>query len=104
MFNEYFTDWPWSIAFTGPGDTSDTANIIENTELVNRTCSADCNPDCTYTWINDTDGGVISNTKLLDLQRATRHEAGNYTCIARNDYGQKLKLFSLNVKCKRLTK
>ena len=100
--NVHITDWPWYISFTGLGDTSDTTEIIENTEFVNRTCVADCNPNCNYTWINSTDSNVVSYTELLDLHMPTRYEADNYTCIASNMYGIKTKLFSLNIKCKYL--
>ena len=60
-------DWPWSISFSGPGNASDRQDIIENTDLVNRTCAADCNPECVYACMNNTDCSFVSYTDLLEL-------------------------------------
>ena len=93
------TDWPWSISFIGPGDITDKVDIIENMELVNRTCSSDCNPKCDYTWINITGNNIISNKSTLNLDTPDRYDTGNYTCRSSNIHGVKDKVFVLAVKC-----
>ena len=97
-------DWPWSIAFIGQGDTTDRADVIENTEHVNRTCNADCNPYCTYTWINNTDNKTVSNEATIDLGTPDRYDAGNYTCIAGNVHGKLEKVLVLDIRCKLATR
>ncbi|KAK2142337.1 hypothetical protein LSH36_968g00018 [Paralvinella palmiformis] len=90
--------WPWTISFISPGDTSDIADVIECTTIVKRTCSADCNPDCSYIWINNTNGVNISYTTLLDLDKPDRYDGGTYTCKAYNKYGEKNKTFTLIIR------
>jgi hypothetical protein len=94
-----YIDWPWSILFISPGDTSDIADVIEDTTFVNRTCSADCNPDCSYIWINNTNGVNTSYTPLLDLSKPDRYDAGSYSCKAYNKYGELDKIFTLSIRC-----
>ena len=87
-------------SFVGPGETSDIEEVIEESKFVNRRCYSDCNPDCSYTWINNTDNNNISYTDILDLSKPDRYDAGSYTCSAYNSYGQNNKNFTLVVKCK----
>ena len=96
----YSTDWPLSVSFIGPGNTSSTADVIENTTNVNRSCTADCNPHCNYIWINNTDGSIILHTAFLDLIKPDRYDSGSYICQASNRYGEKNKTFTLYIRCK----
>ncbi|KAK2139411.1 hypothetical protein LSH36_1806g00000 [Paralvinella palmiformis] len=90
--------WPWTISFINPENTSDIADVIEDKTLINRTCSADCNPDCSYIWINNTNGVNISYAPLLDLGKPDRYDGGTYTCKAYNKYGEKNKTFTLIIR------
>ena len=98
-YNISYIDWPRSILFISPGDTSDIADVIEETTTVNRTCSADCNPDCSYIWINNTNSVNISYTQSLYLSIPDRYDAGSYSCKAYNKYGELNKIFTLNIRC-----
>ncbi|KAK2140440.1 hypothetical protein LSH36_1355g00002 [Paralvinella palmiformis] len=80
----------------GGGNTTETDDVIENTTLVNRTCSADCNPECSYIWINNTNGVNISYTPLLN--KPDRYDAGSYSCKTYNKYGERNKTFTLKIK------
>lgn len=75
----------------GPGDTvelfpADANQVLNEGNSIFISCSADCNPMCTYTWylgnriINSTNGG-------LSLVSVGPENAGNYRCIARNGIG-----------------
>ena len=87
------------MTFIGPGDTTYIDDVIEDTLFVNRTCSADCNPDCSYIWINNTNGVIVSYTPLLDLNKPDRYDAGSYSCKAYNKYGERNKTFTLQIRC-----
>ncbi len=65
---------------------------VEN-ESVSVHCSADCNPDCTYTWTprGDTDNGE------LYIDRIHRSQAGNYTCEAENEVGSLTETLTIEV-------
>ncbi|KAK7495372.1 hypothetical protein BaRGS_00013311 [Batillaria attramentaria] len=75
----------------GPGDTielfpADSKQVLNEGNSIFISCSADCNPACTYTWylgneaINSTNGG-------LSLVAVGPENAGTYRCAARNGIG-----------------
>ena len=79
--------------------SSDKHDVIENTDPVNITCLADCNPDCGYIW-TDANGTVVSMNHVLYLDKPDRYQAGEYTCTASNTYGLLSASATINVMCK----
>ncbi|WAR06635.1 CUBN-like protein [Mya arenaria] len=65
-----------------PSQTSYT--VTEGHTLVPITCSATCNPACTYTWSRP--GVTVSSTAILNLHQTEKAEAGSYGCTARNQW------------------
>ncbi|VDH93021.1 Hypothetical predicted protein [Mytilus galloprovincialis] len=57
----------------------------ENIDVPDITCTADCQPDCTLTWIKQT--GQVISTEILSLKEIQRNQAGTYQCNASNDFG-----------------
>ncbi|XP_076109577.1 peroxidasin homolog [Mytilus galloprovincialis] len=57
----------------------------ENSDVPDITCTADCQPDCTLTWIKQT--GQVISTEILSLKETQRNQAGTYQCNASNDFG-----------------
>ncbi|KAL3862864.1 hypothetical protein ACJMK2_008810, partial [Sinanodonta woodiana] len=55
----------------------------ELTELssLNVNCSADCFPECQYTWTGP-GGNNVSSTGLLSFIAIGRNQSGQYTCTA----------------------
>ncbi|XP_033758283.1 hemicentin-1-like [Pecten maximus] len=84
----------------GPGDSvvfdppQDSVDIIENQTISDVRCSADCRPACTYTWSRS----GTDYTNPLSLSVATRTNAGQYTCTARNTVSQGTKTWNLIVR------
>ena len=95
MYLFSFSDWPLTIALSSP----DHVDVIEDTESVSSTCTADCNPVCDYRWVDD-NGTVVSTSGLLDIDTPDRYQAGEYTCWASNTYGELPKVLTVNVMCK----
>ncbi|KAH3812747.1 hypothetical protein DPMN_141186 [Dreissena polymorpha] len=58
--------------------------ILEGQTLANITCSADCNPVCSFIWRKS--GIMVSNTGVLPLGSVTRNHAGSYECTANNEH------------------
>ncbi|XP_060599472.1 hemicentin-1-like, partial [Ruditapes philippinarum] len=58
----------------------------EGQSLNDITCSANCYPDCTYTWNKTRQGQTTtaSSTSVLSVGELQREDAGLYTCIAQN--------------------
>ncbi len=81
-------DGPSSVTLAPPGPLTK----VENAS-VSVACSADCNPDCTYTWTprGDTDNGQ------LYIDRIHRSQAGDYTCEAGNDISYESESLSIEV-------
>ncbi|KAK3759305.1 hypothetical protein RRG08_021251 [Elysia crispata] len=49
-------------------------------------CSAVCDPDCSYTWVRD-DGTRAASSGNLQIASVSPSDAGVYTCRAANDIG-----------------
>ncbi|XP_060553988.1 carcinoembryonic antigen-related cell adhesion molecule 5-like [Ruditapes philippinarum] len=58
----------------------------EGQSLNDITCSANCYPDCTYTWrkTRQEQTTTVSSTSVLSIGELHREDAGLYTCIAKN--------------------
>ncbi|XP_033759164.1 uncharacterized protein LOC117341426 [Pecten maximus] len=84
----------------GPGDSivfdppQDSVDIIENQTISDVRCSADCRPVCIYTLSRS----GTDYTNPLSLSVATRNNAGQYTCTARNTVSQGTKTWNLIVR------
>ncbi|XP_052804288.1 hemicentin-1-like isoform X2 [Mya arenaria] len=63
-----------------PSTTSYTVTERDNIGAI--TCSATCNPACTYTWSRS--GSTVSSSATLNFGQADRGEAGSYVCTSRN--------------------
>ncbi|XP_072307480.1 matrix-remodeling-associated protein 5 [Eucyclogobius newberryi] len=68
-------------------------------------CHADGKPTPTYTWISPMNRIIESNTQkyqvlndgTLIVQKVQRFDAGDYTCIARNNVGQDNKIVKVDI-------
>ncbi|XP_052803510.1 contactin-2-like, partial [Mya arenaria] len=72
--------------------------VTEGDNLAAITCSATCNPACTYTWSRS--GVTVSSTDTLVLSEIERRDGGSYICMARNPESSVLKngpVVSINV-------
>ncbi|WAR05385.1 CEAM5-like protein [Mya arenaria] len=56
--------------------------VTEGNNLAAITCSATCNPACTYTWSRS--GSRVSSSATLYLRQIQRREAGYYICTVLN--------------------
>ncbi|XP_060599665.1 carcinoembryonic antigen-related cell adhesion molecule 5-like, partial [Ruditapes philippinarum] len=58
----------------------------EGQSLNDITCSAECYPDCTYTWrkTRQEQTTTVSSTSVLSIGQLHREEAALYTCSAKN--------------------
>jgi len=62
------------------------------------TCQADGFPSPSYSWkFNGKSNGITQNT--LTITNADVKDAGNYTCVARNDFGSKETTKVVHVRC-----
>ncbi|PVD27512.1 hypothetical protein C0Q70_12674 [Pomacea canaliculata] len=66
------------------------------------TCSALCNPGCSYSWVKDDASEPLTRGRTLTLDRVTQSSAGIYKCVATNPHGMANKKFELAVQCKLL--
>lgn len=66
------------------------------------TCSALCNPGCSYSWVKDDALEPLTRGRTLTLDRVTQSSAGIYKCVATNPHGMANNKFELAVQCKLL--
>ena len=85
----------------GPQQVTVTPNpaVVALTQSLTLTCQADGFPKPTLSWrINgNIVNGDVKNT--LTIANAAVKDAGNYTCVARNDFGTKETTRVVNVEC-----
>ena len=75
---------------------------VSLTQSITLTCVADGFPKPSYAWkFNGRWNGDRQNT--LTLTNADVNDAGNYTCVATNDFGSKEAKKVVNVECKCFT-
>ncbi|XP_076438582.1 hemicentin-2-like [Babylonia areolata] len=82
-------------AILSPAQTSYT--IPSGSVLPAVTCSADCNPPCTFRWVKDDSSDAITTLATLTLGQADRSTAGIYKCVATNDHASANAKFELAV-------
>ncbi|XP_053391544.1 carcinoembryonic antigen-related cell adhesion molecule 5-like, partial [Mercenaria mercenaria] len=86
---------PENIDFS-PSDTS--YERAESTYFNPVTCTASCNPPCSFMWTKIGQAGIIGNTAVLSLGRLAISEAGTYRCTAtRSGRSTQTKDFTVNV-------
>ncbi|KAK7106149.1 hypothetical protein V1264_017439 [Littorina saxatilis] len=71
--------------------------VPTGTLLPSVTCSADCNPGCSYRWVKDDSLQPITTLRTLTLGQAEPNTNGIYKCLASNDYGSADTKFDLAV-------
>ncbi|WAR06474.1 HMCN2-like protein, partial [Mya arenaria] len=84
-----------------PSTTSYTVTERDNIGAI--TCSATCNPACTYTWSRS--GSTVSSSATLNFGQADRGEAGSYVCTSRNpgsNISRNGSEVNVNVRCKNI--
>lgn len=68
------------------------------TQSITLKCQADGFPNPSYSWkFNGASNGITQNT--LTITNADVKDAGNYTCLARNVYGNKETTKVVYVRC-----
>lgn len=68
------------------------------TQSITLKCQADGFPNPSYLWkFNGVSNGITQNT--LTITNADVKDAGNYTCLARNAYGNKETTKVVYVRC-----
>ena len=80
---------------------STSAELKEGDNLSAVSCSAECNPDCTYSWHKGSQNGpVVTKNDKLALTSVTKEQHGSYYCKATNVIGRDAsETFSLTVNC-----
>ncbi|XP_069125341.1 carcinoembryonic antigen-related cell adhesion molecule 5-like [Argopecten irradians] len=73
---------PYSVSLTPP---TVTYTPTEGQTIPTITCSADCNPACTYSWTKD--GQSYTTGSGLQLTNIQRGQTGVYRCTVSNVYG-----------------
>ncbi|XP_033758279.1 hemicentin-2-like [Pecten maximus] len=73
---------PSTVSLTPP---TVTYTPTEGQTIPTITCSADCNPACTYSWTKD--GQSYTTGSGLQLTNIQRSQGGVYRCTASNGYG-----------------
>ena len=76
----YFTDGPGLSVEILPLNS---ISVSENETIENITCSATCNPVCSYIW-QKPDGNHVADNNL-ELGAAHRDMSGTYLCTAENE-------------------
>ncbi|XP_033758260.1 Down syndrome cell adhesion molecule-like protein 1 homolog [Pecten maximus] len=78
----FIPDGPSTVNLTPP---TVTYTPTEGQTIPTITCSADCNPACTYSWTKD--GQSITTGSNLQITNIQHGQGGVYRCTASNGYG-----------------
>ena len=89
----FISDAPQQVSVT-PADPAE----VTLAQSITLTCQADGFPNPSYSWkFNSQWNGVTQNT--LTITNVDVQDAGNYTCHARNDFGNKETTKVVYVRC-----
>ena len=91
----FFSDGPKQVQLSPNPDVDK-----DEGESVTFTCSADGYPAPSFSWKFNRKFISGAQQKTLTLSSLNRQQAGNYTCVARNNFGSNEKSSVLNVRCK----
>jgi hypothetical protein len=75
-------------------------NETEGNKLESITCSADCQPVCSYQWIHP--NGDPYNDTSLTIESLQKQHHGIFTCKAQNNIGNYTTSINVTVNCKLL--
>lgn len=75
-----FSDGPNKVILS-PNETYLLLN--EGSNVPHIICQADCQPDCTFTWINP--NGQVESTDILTMKNIQINQTGTYRCNASNE-------------------
>ncbi|KAK2139499.1 hypothetical protein LSH36_1735g00043, partial [Paralvinella palmiformis] len=92
-----FIDAPYQIEF----NKSDTLTAVADVDRIIIACAATCRPSCSYKWVK-TDGSVVENSKILDLNPVQKLDDVSFVCVAWNKHNKTglKKYLKLTVNCK----
>ena len=84
--------------------TSSPEPLVEDTDSVILTCTADANPPPTYLWVRKAGvGGEVGRGPVLTISPVDRGDIDTYSCIASNSLGSSApRAVSVDVHCKGL--
>ena len=82
--------------------TSSPEPLVEDTDSVILTCTADANPPPTYLWVRKAGvGGEVGRGPVLTISPVDRGDIDTYSCIASNSLGSSApRAVSVDVHCK----
>ncbi len=69
--------------------------MLEGEPITPVQCTADCNPQCVYTWIGP-DGTITGNSELL-IPAIPRSQAGQHRCEASNSVSSQTQSLTITV-------
>ncbi len=75
-------------------DPPDAQTVLEGDPITPVQCTADCNPQCTYTW---TGPGHTAASNQLVVQAIHRSQAGQHNCEASNSVGSQIGSLTITV-------
>ena len=82
--------------------TSSPEPLVEDTDSVILTCTADANPPPTYLWVRKAGaGGEVGRGPVLTISPVDRGDIDTYSCIASNSIGSSApRAVNVDVHCK----
>ena len=82
--------------------TSSPEPLLEDTDSVILTCTADANPPPTYLWVRKAGaGGEVGRGPVLTISPVDRGDIDTYSCIASNSLGSSApRAVNVDVHCK----
>ena len=100
-FPFFFPDGPSSSITLEPPQTRYDIGVGSSLEV---SCSAVCDPDCSYSWVKD-DGTTVASSGNLRIASISATDGGVYVCRAANDVGPPASAsIIVNVLCKAFVK
>ena len=77
-------------------DPPDSQTVLEGEPITPVQCTADCNPQCTYSWTGP-DGPVTTEDGLLEIQEIHRTQDGEFRCEAGNSVTSQTESLTITV-------